>query len=185
MSKIRVGVYIDGSNIYYGGRKAGWKLDYGKLIKFIERKYEIVVINYYNSIGYEKNETGKYLKNENGKYVLNQATLKFEKVLKKLGIKVISKPLKFIHGNESIATNKLDGDLMIDALLESKKWDELILLSGDCDFERLIKEMILRNKKVNIFSFESRISYEIIVLSKKYNIINFTKIDKLKKLLMR
>lgn len=111
MSKIKVGVYIDGSNIYYGGRSADWKLDYGKLIKFIERKYEITIINYYNSIGYEKNPNGKYLKDKNGKYILNQATLKFEKVLKKLGIKVTSKPLKFIHGNESIATNKLNGDL--------------------------------------------------------------------------
>ena len=36
MSKIGVGVYIDGSNIYYGGRKAGWQVDYAKLKAFIE-----------------------------------------------------------------------------------------------------------------------------------------------------
>ncbi len=181
---IKVGVYIDGSNIYHGGLQVGWQIDYSKFLKFIERKYEIAIINYYNSIGYEKGRDGKYLKDQRGNYIHNQATLKFENVLKTLGIKVISKPLKFVHGNEAIATNKLDGDIMIDALLESKKWDELLLLSGDSDFERLVKEMVSQNKKVNIFSFTSRISHELIVLSKKSEFVNFTKIDNLRKILI-
>lgn len=143
------------------------------------------MLNYYNSIGYEKGNGGKYLRNKNGKYTLNQATLKFESILKTLDVRIISKPLKFIHGNESIATNKLDGDIMIDALLDSNKWDELILFSGDCDFERLIKEMILRNKTTNIFSFGSRISHELIILSKKSRLVNFTKVDSLKKIFIR
>lgn len=183
--RIRVGIYIDGSNLYYGGRKAGWQLDYAKLKAFIERKYEIVVINYYNSIGYEKDVEGKYIKDQQGKYVFNKATLKFEGHLKKIGIKIISKPLKFVNGNESIATNKLDGDIMIEALLDRDKWDELILMSGDSDFERLIKEIISLKKYVHIFSFESRISHELIKLATKNPFVIFTKLDSLKLLLKR
>ncbi len=185
MSKIGIGVYIDGSNIYYGGRKAGWQVDYAKLKAFIERKYEIVVINYYNSIGYQKDEDGKYIKDLNGNYIFNQATLEFEAHLKRINIKVISKPLKFISGNESIASNKLDGDLMIDALIEQNQWDELMLFSGDSDFERLVKQISSLSKHVHIFCFGSRISRELIMLTRETNLVTYTKLERLKKILER
>lgn len=178
--KKRVGVYIDGSNLYYGGLKAGWQLNYAKVKVFIERKYEIAVINYYNSIGYERGKDGKYIKDQRGEYIFNQATLRFENYLRKLKIKVISKPLKFIKSNESIATNKLDGDIMIEALLDHRKWDELILMSGDSDFERLVKEIASLKKTVHIFSFGSRISHELKMLSVESNFVTFTKLDSLK-----
>ena len=183
--RIKVGVYIDGSNLYYGGRKAGWQLDYAKLKAFIERKYEISVINYYNSIGYEKNEEGKYIKDQKGQYVFNQATLRFEDHLKRIGIKVISKPLKFVNGNESIATNKLDGNLMIDAMKEQNEWDELILMSGDSDFESLVQHVISAKKIAHIFSFGSRISHELIKLATKNPFVTFNKLDDLKMLLKK
>ena len=185
LKKIKVGVYIDGSNIYHGGLRAGWQLEYSRLKLFIERKFEISVIKYYNSIGYEKDQHGKYLKDKAGQYILNKASLSFEKYLRKIGIQVISKPLKFIKGRESIASNKLDGDLMIDALLEHKSWDELILLSGDSDFERLIKEMIKVKKKVQVLSFNSRISYEIRHLAVTSELVTYLSLDKLRTTLGR
>lgn len=183
--KKKAGVYIDGSNIYHDGMKAGWQVDYYKLKQFIKRKYEIITIKYYNSIGYEKDRAGKYLKDRGGKHIISQATQKFENALQKMGYEVISKPLKFIKGKESIASNKLDGDLMIDALLEHQQWDELILLSGDSDFERLVKEISKMEKNVLIFSFDSRMAHELRMLSLKLDKVSYIKLDKLKQALWR
>lgn len=181
--KKKAGVYIDGSNIYHGGKKAGWLVDYAKLITFIRRKYEIKLINYYNSVGYLREGDGKYIKDATGAYIPNPTTLRFNKLLEVNGIRLICKPLKFVKGNEAIASNKLDGDLMIDALLDSPSWEVLILLSGDSDFEKLIKQMIIYKKEVCIFSFVSRISHELLMLANSCPSVSYIRLEKLKSVL--
>lgn len=173
-------MYIDGSNIYHGGKDAGWKTDYGKFLDFVKRKHNIAIASYYNSTGYLQNEKREYQKDNRGKYILDDGALRFERHLKGLGVRVVSKPLKFIDGDEKNPSNKTDGDLMIDAVQEESQWERLMLLSGDCDFERLVKHIISIPKRVHVFSYESRMSYELRVQSLESPFVDFTPIDDIK-----
>lgn len=180
---IRVGVYIDGSNIYHGGKEAGWKLSYSKLKTFIERKYSISIMSYYNCTGYLQNKSGKYQKDKNGKYILDPKALRFENMLKGLGVRVFTKPLKFIKGDEKHPANKTDGNLIVDCLLEEKQWDKLLLLAGDCDYESLVKYLISKSKPVHIFSFTTRMSHELKVLAFQSPFVSYTSLENLESLL--
>lgn len=181
--KLKAGVYVDGSNIYHGGKKAGWMVDYGKLRAFVERKYTVSIMSYYNSTGYKQDQSGRYIKDPQGKYVLDEGAVRFENGLRGLGIRVITKPLKFILGDEHKPSNKTDGDLMIDAFVEQQQWDELLLLAGDCDFEKLVKQLVSIAKPVHIFSFESRMSHELRVLAFQSPYVTYTRLEDMESIL--
>lgn len=181
--KPRVGVYIDGSNVFCGGRDAGWQLDYSKLKQFIERKYSIAIMSYYNCTGYAQDNQGRYIKNKGGEYILDPKAVAFENFLKGMGVRVVSKPLKFIQGDERKPSNKMDGDLMIDAILEQSQWDELLLFSGDCDFEKLVKQIATLSKKVGVYSFNTRLSHELRSLAFSSPYVTYTVLEKLEHIL--
>jgi uncharacterized LabA/DUF88 family protein len=178
-SKEKAGVYIDGSNLYHGAKAEGWQIDFLKMKNFIERRYSPTIISYYDSIGYEKDAAGKYLKDRNGKYVEDPKALKFMKMLKGLGIRLVTKKLKFINGDENKASNKMDGDLIVGALIEKDSWDVLILMSGDCDFESLARSVAI-DKKVHIFSFAANMSWELKQLAFDTPNVTYTKINDIK-----
>ncbi len=181
--KSKVGLYIDGSNVYHGGKIAGWQVNYASLRQFIERKYSIAIISYYNCTGYKQDANGKYQKDAKGNYILNEGALRFENGLRGIGIRVVSKPLKFILGDEHKPSNKTDGDLMIDAIIEQQQWNELILFAGDSDFEKLVKQTTSIGKPVHIFSFETRISHELKVLAFQSPYVTYTRLEDLERIL--
>jgi uncharacterized LabA/DUF88 family protein len=181
--KLQAGVYIDGANIYHGGRDAGWQISYLKLKAFIERMHDISIMSYYSAYGYEKNSKGKYKKDSSGQFIPDPQTLKFLNGLRGNGIRVETKPLKFINGDTSKASNKMDGDLMLAAFEEHPQWDKLILLAGDSDYERLVKNMIKLSKPVLIMSYKDRMSLELKVLAVDSPYVNFTPIDAVRSIL--
>ena len=178
-SRVKAGVYIDGSNLYFGAKEAGWQLDYQKMKNFIERRYSISIISYYDSVGYKKGSDGKYLKDSTGQYIEDPEALKFLKMLRGLGIRLVTKKLKFINGDEDKASNKMDGDLIVGALSEKESWDVLILMSGDCDFESLAKNVAI-DKKVHIFSFKDNMSWELKQLAFDTPNVTYTKLNDIK-----
>lgn len=182
-SKAKAGVYIDGSNIYHGGKDAGWQVNYYGLRQFVERKYTISIISYYNSTGYKQNKDKKYEKDEKGNYILDPGALKFENTLRGIGIRVVTKPLKFIEGDEQKPSSKMDGDLMIDAILECPQWDELLLFAGDCDYEKLVTQIISLPKPVHVFSFNTRMSHELRILAFNSPYVTYTKLEELERIL--
>lgn len=180
---VRAGVYIDGANIYHGGSEAGWRVDYKKIRNFLERKHDIAVMSYFSCYGFEKDKDGEYKRGFKGSYLPDPATMKFHNVLRGMGINVDTKPLKFINGDESKPANKMDGDLMLTAYQEHSQWDKLILFAGDCDYERLVKDMIKLTKPVHIYSYSIRLSKELKVLAFSNPYVSFTYIDDLKGIL--
>lgn len=181
--KPKVGVYIDGANLYHGAKDAGWQISYKNLKDFVARKYSISIISYYSCYGYEKGDDGKPIKDAYGQYKPDPGTTKFFNFLKGQGIRVETKPLKYINGDINKAANKMDGDLMLAAFEENPQWDEMILFAGDCDYERLVKNMIKLSKPVHVFSFANRLSRELKELAFNSAFVDFTEIDKLKGIL--
>lgn len=72
---------------------------------------------------------------------------------------------------------------MIDAILEEKQWDKLILLAGDSDFEKLVKQVTSIPKPVHIFSFETRMSHELRILAFNSPYVTYTKLEDLESIL--
>jgi hypothetical protein len=52
---MRTYAYIDASNLFYGGKKSlGWSIDYEKLRKYLEDKYQVSNIYYFGGVEIHK-----------------------------------------------------------------------------------------------------------------------------------
>jgi uncharacterized LabA/DUF88 family protein len=174
------GVYIDGANILHGSLSAGWRLDYEKLKSYLIKKYKIKSLVYYNSIGYERTKRGNFVYDTNGQLKINESQEKFYNFLRGTGYKTVIKNLKFINNDLSKPKNNMDTYLTVDILEDSDLWQTLVLFSGDSDFDRLIEVIMGRQKNVVIYSFKSRLSYELKIKAIQYPNVTFCLIDDLK-----
>ena len=76
--------------------------------------------------------------------------------LRQCGFKVIKKYVKHFVDDEGILTTKAnaDMDLAIDALLQARNLDRIILLTGDGDFIRLVLALQNMGCRVDVIAFK-------------------------------
>ena len=67
--KPKVGVYIDGANLFYQGKRSGFMIDYKKLYGWVAQESDIVVAKYF--IGQPSWEPAKSLNEAFNKYIKN------------------------------------------------------------------------------------------------------------------
>lgn len=95
----------------------------------------------------------------------------FLRYLDNVGITPMTKPIKVIKVDDNHPLEKLynyseiyksncDVEITTDVLLERKEIDEIILFTGDSDFQYLIKRLKDIGKKVIIFSSRKTISWK-------------------------
>jgi len=172
--------FIDASNLFYGGFKAmGWKVDYKKLKDYLATKYGVKKLFYYGGIetyGFEFdtasigdcpiNDIVNYLEDwlEKGRDTLSEAEIillgrhiaraKFYRMLASFGYILKLKPVKYIRDEEGRMTKKAncDVDLTFDAMRLANEYGKFVLLSGDGDFEILLKYFDESGKEVVILS---------------------------------
>ena len=158
MGKI-VHVYIDASNLWEAQKAKGRVLDFAKLTKYLEQKYEAtsILVHYYTA--YPAQNTRSY--DVSGKH-------RFYTYLKKnLGFVVRKKELKRIpsdgstHVDGIIEKGNMDVELTIDAVHNCSKFSACILFTGDSDFLALVKYIRARHKKVYIYSSRNNVSSEL------------------------
>jgi len=103
----------------------------------------------------------------------------FLRYLDNVGITPVTKPIKVIKINDrdslkglrnysEIYKSNCDVEITTDILLERKEIDEIILLTGDSDFQYVIKKLKDLGKKVIIFSSRKTISWEIKLEASEY-----------------
>jgi len=186
---MRTFAFVDASNLFYGGEKSlGWKIDYGKLLKYLKEKYQISKALYFGGaeihqfdFNYLKNETvpieelEKYLvemvKNEGNK--LNEAELiligrhlrrvRFYLRLKKFGYELHLKPVKMYEQEDGTTRRKAncDVDMAFYLMKEKDNFDRVIILSGDGDFLPVLKHLKNIGKEVIILARGPRTAREI------------------------
>ena len=139
-------VYIDGANIFYTQKKLGWIFDWVKIRKLIESEIEVIEWRYY--VGVKKDD---------------EKILGYLKYLDKIGFNLSTKPLKKIkiNNNEFIYKANLDVEMAVDILLDKSKYDELIIFSGDSDFQYLVKKLKDVGKKIKVISSRKTLSWEL------------------------
>lgn len=162
--KGKTSVFIDASNVYYSQRRLKWRLDFVKLLDYFESQGNLWKIYYY---------TGRDKQSEKQN--------KFINFLEKTGFIVRSKKIKFIKSNNKSQENgffkgNLDVELTIDVLETKDSYDTLILLSGDSDFEPLLRLMKKKyNKKCLVMATKHNISIELIKCAKFINLAKLKK----------
>jgi uncharacterized LabA/DUF88 family protein len=169
--KPKVIFLLDYSNIYYGLEKLGWEIDYTKLKKYIENKYELVGLYYYMGIHSFKSyfDTHPEIDRTDAAAIrlFRRKTLAKQKVikrLKKVGYIVRAKEISSVYDNTE-AKCKLkcnaDVEITVDALDKINEYEEAILVSGDSDFVKLVKYLKGKNKKVTAIAMRDRFSNQL------------------------
>src|SRR3990167_3792550 len=156
--------FIDASNIIYGTRDEGWKVDFKKLYKYLTERYECKKIYYFG--GQEKSD---------------EKQTSFYKKLTGFGFELILKPVKMFKqpGGKQVRKANCDVDLTFYAMRDRDLFNRVIFLSGDGDFEILLKYFLEQYKEVIVIANARRTAREIKSLVEG----NFTNLNLLKDLL--
>lgn len=142
-------VFIDASNIYHSFKKLGWKIDYLRLKEYFERNTELGRIYFYTAYD------SSYLKQ-----------CKFLDFLEMIGYMVKKKKVKFIKDKQQekggFHKGNLDVELTIDAVDNRDRFQSFVLISGDSDFEALLKYMRAHRKNCIVISTKDHVSIELL-----------------------
>ena len=118
----KIAVFVDVQNIYYTTRDSyGRQFNYRKFWQQLEKQGQIVVANAY---AIARND---------------DAQIKFQDALKHIGFEVKLKP--YIQRKDGSAKGDWDVGITIDVMDTAKNVDTVILLSGDGDFDLLLKKV--------------------------------------------
>jgi uncharacterized LabA/DUF88 family protein len=123
--------FIDSQNLNLGIKKLGWKLDYKKFRVYSQEKYK--ASKAYMFLGYLSENQKMYSSLQNAGYIL---------VFKPI---IISKDDGRIKGN-------VDAELVLQAMIDFKKYDKAIIISSDGDFRCLVEYLYGKGKLEKVIS---------------------------------
>ncbi len=145
-------IFIDGANLHYGTKEfkiklnEDWSLDLLALIKKVNDKRLLGSVYYFISM--PRKPSAK--------------KIKYRDFLKKNGIRVIEIPLHYPpkrKAREKGLDVALATRLIVKAL--EGKFDTGIIISGDKDYIYAVKECRKRGLKIEVTSFQSRLSLDL------------------------
>ena len=160
--KPKAKVYIDGANMFYTQKKLGWFIDWQKMKKYLKEKWDILGIRYYTGIKPADEKMASFLR-----YLDNVGITPFTKLIKIIPLSS-DHPLKKLYDYSEMYKSNCDVEITTDILLERAEIDEIILFSGDSDFQYLIKKLKDLGKKVIVFSSRRTISWEVKLEASEY-----------------
>ncbi len=153
--KAKAKVYIDGANMFYAQKKLGWFFNWKKIKDYLQEKWDILEIRYYTGVKSNDEKMTSFLR-----YLDNVEIIPITKPIKV--IKINNKhPLKKLYDYSEMYKSNCDVEITTDILLERKEINEIILFTGDSDFQYLVKKLKNLGKRVIIFSSRKTISWEI------------------------
>ena len=143
--------FMDASNIIYGTRDEGWKVDFKKLYKYLSERYNCKKIYYFAGLDSK-----------------NIKQINFYKLLSKIGYELILKPVKIYLQPDGSKVRKAncDVDLTFYAMRDKELFNKCIFLTGDGDFLILLNYFIELNKEVVVIANSRRTAKEIKTIKK-------------------
>ncbi len=116
--------FIDSQNLNLGIQSLGWKLNYKRFRIYLKEKYKVSTA--YLFIGYIPSNQDLYSS------------------LQAVGYVLIFKPT-LPNQNGEIKGN-VDADLVLQAMIDYKKYDKAVIITSDGDFYSLVKYLYKNNK---------------------------------------
>lgn len=144
----RTSIFVDGNNMFYAQQKNGWFFDPRRILKYFTEPTDVRLINafWYTGLKDPQDQRG------------------FRDALISLGYTVRTKILKEYYDDSSGRYSQkanLDIEIVIDMFNTVDQYDQVILLSGDGDFERAIELLRSKNTHITVVSTEGMIAREL------------------------
>jgi uncharacterized LabA/DUF88 family protein len=135
----RIGLFIDGSNVYAAARALNFDIDYRRLLDVFASKGRLIRAFYYTALI------------EDQEYSPIRPLIDW---LDYNGYTMVTKPTKEFTdamGRRKIKGN-MDIELAIDVMEMAERLDHVVLFSGDGDFRRLVEAVQRRGVRVTVVS---------------------------------
>lgn len=135
----RIGLFIDGSNLYAAARALGFDIDYKRLLDFFQKNGRLIRAFYYTALM------------EDQEYSPIRPLVDW---LDYNGYTMVTKPTKEFtdaSGRRKIKGN-MDIELAIDVLEMAEHLDHIVIFSGDGDFRRLVEAVQRKGVRVSVVS---------------------------------
>lgn len=160
----RTAIIIDGPYLFKLKRNQNFSLDIFKFIKHLKEIYTNIVIKdiYYDCTPGNNNQNS------------------FNTIMKRAKFRIIPVQLKIVNpgpSSESTYKSRTDQKITIEVMkyLNNDMFDNLILLSGDSDFEFLIDEIRQHNKQCEVWATSASISTELKGAANNYYLLDHEK----------
>ncbi|MBT3237934.1 MAG: NYN domain-containing protein [Rhodospirillaceae bacterium] len=135
----RIGLFIDGSNLYASARALGFDIDYKQLLNIFRSEGNLIRAYYYTALL------------EDQEYSPIRPLVDW---LDYNGYTMVTKPAKEFtdtQGRRKIKGN-MDIEIAVDVLEMAEKLDHIVLFSGDGDFRYLVDAAQSKGARVTIIS---------------------------------
>lgn len=135
----RVGLFIDGANLYQAARALGFDIDYKRLLRAFAEESHLIRAFYYTALL------------DDQEYSPIRPLVDW---LDYNGYTMITKPLKEFTqptGRRKLKGN-MDVEIAVDVMELSRSLDHVVLFSGDGDFRRLIEAVQNRGLRTTVVS---------------------------------
>jgi uncharacterized LabA/DUF88 family protein len=146
LSANRVGVFVDAENIRYNG---GYQMRYDVLRRFAAREGGVLQrLNTYMAFDAERAR-------EDPEYARKART--YQQMVRDFGWKITAKTVRRYADSDGNVTTKAnaDLDLAVDALLQSDRLEQILLVTGDGDFVQLVQALQNRGCRVELIGFKN------------------------------
>ncbi len=143
---LKTGIYVDAENIKMSG---GYGMRYDVLVDFAGDENSVMLrANCYLAEDRERTRQDQDYR---------QKVYFYHNILRQCGFKIIKKYVRRYEDEEGNVTTKAnaDMDLAIDALLQARNLDRIILLTGDGDFIRLVTALQNMGCRVEVIGFNN------------------------------
>jgi len=135
----RLGIFIDGANLYSAARALGFEIDYRRLLQEFAGKGRLIRAFYYTALL------------ENEEYSPLRPLIDW---LDYNGFTMVTKPVKEFTDSQGRRKIKghMDIELAIDLMEMAPHLDHVVLFSGDGDFRRLVEAVQRKGVRVSVVS---------------------------------
>ena len=116
--------FVDGQNLYLAIKELGWKLDYQRFRVYLKEKYSVTTAYMF---------TGFLLTNQS-----------LYKSLQMAGFVLIFKPILEVEGE--VIKGNCDAEMVLQAMIDYKRYDKAVIVTGDGDFYCLVKYLAEKGK---------------------------------------
>lgn len=147
-SHARLSIFIDGNNMFYAQQKNGWFFNPRRILEYFASDENVDLVNafWYTGIKDPQDQRG------------------FRDALINMGYTVRTKLLKEYYDDTSGRFSQkanLDIEIVVDMFNTAEHYNQMILFSGDGDFERAIELLRSKNTFITVVSTEGMIAREL------------------------
>jgi len=156
----RLSIFVDGNNMFYAQQKNGWFFDPKRILDYflnVEGGVTLVNAFWYTGLKDPQDQRG------------------FRDALISLGYTVRTKILKEYYDDNSGRYSQkanLDIEIAIDMFNTVDQYDQVILFSGDGDFERAIELLRSKSTHITVVSTDGMIARELRNATDRYIDLN-------------